>query len=179
MKRILIIIAALLISLASFGQTKVNKRMMLNSLNNKFSEADVRKVNSDTIPIFVFGGGAGLASDTAFFNNGAVAGCFFNSGSDTLHITSLRGVLKEGTGTETIDVGVKWHATFLSGSAVALNTTDLTITSTTTGTVDGTFNNNDIPPGVFVWCVLSGASKDNKPTHLSLTMTGYKVNRSY
>lgn len=179
MKRTLIIITALLIGLASYGQTKANTRIMLDSLNNKFSEADIRKVNSDTIPLFIFGGGVGLASDTAFFNNGALAGSFYNSGSDTLHITSLRGVLKEGTGTETIDVGIKWHATFLSGSAIALNTTDLTITSLTTGTVDGTFDNNDIPPGVFVWCVLSGASSDNKPTHLSLTMTGYKVNRSY
>ena len=42
MKKLLIIIAALPISLASFGQTKVNKRIMLDSLNNKASASAIR-----------------------------------------------------------------------------------------------------------------------------------------
>jgi hypothetical protein len=151
----------------------------LDMLRNYLTELRARKLDSDTIPLFIFGAGAGLTADTALFNNGALIGSFYNSGSDTLHITELRGVLKEGTGTETIAVGVKWHTTFLSGSATALNTSDLVITSITTGTVDNSFNNNDIPPGRWVWCTLSGASKDNKPTHLNLTMTGYKRNRKY
>jgi hypothetical protein len=150
-----------------------------NAVGNYITNYRARTMDSDTIPLFVFGAGAGLTADTALFNNGALIGSFYNAGSDTLHITELRGVLKEGTGTETIAVGVKWHTTFLSGSATALNTTDLTITSITTGTVDNSFNNNDIPPGRWVWCTLSGASKDNKPTHINLTMTGYKRNRKY
>lgn len=44
---------------------------------------------------------------------------------------------------------------------------------------DTSFNNNDIPPGYWVWGTISGASKDNKPTMLVLTMTGFKRNRSY
>ena len=42
MKRILIITVALLIGLVSYGQTSVNKRIMLDSLNNKASIIQVR-----------------------------------------------------------------------------------------------------------------------------------------
>lgn len=126
-------------------------------------------------PIFVFGAGGGMPTDTATFQNGVIAGAFYNSGSDTLKITSIRGVLAEGTGTETIGVQVSWHATFKSASAVNLNSSAYTITSITTGNEDTSFANDEIPPGVWVWCTLSGASANNKPTLLSLTMSGYKI----
>ena len=172
MRKILTIILTLLIGVAAFGQTKVNKRIMLESLNEKVSQ-------NDTIPLFVFGLGSGHSADTALFNNGRLAGAFYNSGSDTLYVTELRGVLVEGTGTETIDVQVSWHTNMKDVSAINLNTTALTISNMTTGTSDASFNNNGIPPGRWVWCVLSGASSGNKPTALMLTMTGYRRNRSY
>lgn len=143
------------------------------------AKVDIRKFDSDTIPLFVFGLGSGHSTDTALFNNGRLAGAFYNSGSDTLYVTELRGVLVEGTGTETIDVQVSWHANMRDVSAVDLNTSALTINNMTTGTSDVSFNNNGIPPGQWVWCVLSGASSGNKPTALMLTMTGYRRNRSY
>jgi len=143
------------------------------------AKVDIRKFDSDTIPLFVFGLGSGHSADTALFNNGRLAGAFYNSGSDTLYVTELRGVLVEGTGTETIDVQVSWHTNMKDVSAINLNTTALTINNTTTGTSDTSFNNNGIPPGRWVWCVLSGASSGNKPTALMLTMTGYRRNRSY
>lgn len=130
---------------------------------------------TDTIPLATFGAGLGLAADTACFNNGVLIGSFYNEGSDTLVITQLMGVMKEGTGTETISVQFSWHATFLSGSATNLNAAALAITSLTTGTVDVAFSNSKIPPNVFVWGILSGASKDNKPTFLSVTLSGYKI----
>lgn len=143
------------------------------------AKVDIRKFDSDTIPLFVFGLGSGHSTDTALFNNGRLAGAFYNSGSDTLYVTELRGVLVEGTGTETIDVQVSWHANMRDVSAVNLNTSAITINNMTTGTSDVSFNNNGIPPGRWVWCVLSGASSGNKPTALMLTMTGYRRNRSY
>ena len=136
-------------------------------------------LKADTIPLFIFGVGSGFSADTAIFNNGRLAGAFYNSGSDTLYVTELRGVLVEGTGTETIGVHVSWHVNMKDATATNLNTTALTVISMTTGTVDTTFDNNGIPPGVWVWCTLSGASANNKPTMLSLTMTGYRRNRSY
>lgn len=152
----------------------------LNALRpDILTEADLRKFDSDTIPLFIFGAGSGQTADTAVFNDNAIAGAFYNAGSDTLHITSLRGVLAEGTGTETIGAQVSWHATFKSGSATNLNSSAVTITSITTGDDDTSFDNNDIPPGVWVWCTLSGTSAGNRPSMLILTMTGYKINRSY
>jgi hypothetical protein len=148
-----------------------------DSLDN--AKVDIRKFDSDTIPLFVFGLGSGHSTDTALFNNGRLAGAFYNSGSDTLYVTELRGVLVEGTGTGTIDVQVSWHTNMKDVSAINLNTTALTISNMTTGTSDVSFNNNGIPPGRWVWCVLSGASSGNKPTALMLTMTGYRRNRSY
>jgi len=148
-----------------------------DSLDN--AKVDIRKFDSDTIPLFVFGLGSGHSTDTALFNNGRLAGAFYNSGSDTLYVTELRGVLVEGTGTGTIDVQVSWHTNMKDVSAINLNTTALTINNITTGTSDTSFDNNGIPPGRWVWCVLSGASSGNKPTALMLTMTGYRRNRSY
>jgi hypothetical protein len=130
---------------------------------------------ADTIPIFVFGLGGGLAADTAAFNDNAIAGSFYNAGSDTIHVTSLRGVLAEGSGTETIAVQVSWHATLKSGSATNLNTEALTITSITTGDVDTSFANSVVPPGVWVWCTISGVSAGNKPSLLILQLSGYKT----
>lgn len=136
-------------------------------------------LDSDTIPLFIFGAGSGFSADTALFNNNRLAGAFYNSGSDTLYVTELRGVLVEGTGTETIDVQVSWDANMKDGTPTNLNTSPLTVTSMTTGTSDTTFDNNGIPPGVWVWCTMTGASSGNKPTMLILTMTGFKRNRSY
>lgn len=130
---------------------------------------------ADTIPLVTFGAGTGLIADTALMNNGVLIGSFYNEGSDTLAITQLVGILKEGTGTETIAVQISWHATFLSGSATNLNAAALAITSLTTGTVDTSFANAKIPPNVFVWGILSGASASNKPTFLSVTLSGYKI----
>jgi len=139
----------------------------------------IANLKADTIPIFVFGLGSGQTADTALFNNGAIAGAFYNAGSDTLMITSLRGVLAEGTGTETIGVQVSWHATFKSGSATNLNASAYTVTSITTGDEDTSFAASTIPPNVWVWCTLSGTSAGNRPSLLILTMSGYKQNRSY
>jgi len=139
----------------------------------------LRTADSDTIPLFIFGLGSGHSSDTAIFNNGRLAGAFYNSGSDTLYVTELRGVLVEGTGTETIAVQVSWDVNMKDGTPTNLNTSALTVTSMTTGTADTTFDNNGIPPGVWVWSTLSGASANNKPTMLTLTMTGFRRNRSY
>lgn len=133
------------------------------------------RLNVDTIPLFVFGLGSGVAADTAVFNNNAIAGVFYNSGADTLHITSIRGVLSEGSGTETIGVQVSWHTTFKSGSATNLNASAYTVTSITTGDEDTSFANNEIPPNAWVWCTISGVSAGNKPSLLIVTMTGYKI----
>lgn len=130
---------------------------------------------ADTIPLVKFGLGSGLTADTAVFIDNALAGDFYNEGSDTLVITQLMGILAEGTGTETVSVQVSWHATFKSGSATKLNTNALAITSITTGTADVAFANSKIPPNVFVWCTISAVSAGNRPSYLSVTLSGFKI----
>ena len=148
---------------------------IIERLNESLSLSAIVPYLADTIPLVTFGAGTGLAADTALMNNGVLIGSFYNEGSDTLIITQLVGILKEGTGTETISVQISWHATFLSGSATSLNAAALAITSLTTGTIDTSFVNAKIPPNVFVWGILSGASTDNKPTYLNVTLSGYKI----
>jgi hypothetical protein len=144
-------------------------------LTDTVSIQSVVPMLNDTIPLVTFGIGSGATADTACFNDDRLAGAFYNEGSDTLVVTQLMGIITEGTGTETISVQISWHATFKSGSATSLNAAALAITSMTTGTADVSFTNSKIPPNVFVWCTLSGASKDNKPTFLSVTLSGYKI----
>lgn len=143
------------------------------------SLSELAPLLADTIPLFVFGLGSGVAADTAVFNDNAIAGAFYNAGSDTLMITSLHGVLAEGSGTESVSVQVSWHATFKSDSATNLNSSALAVTSLTTGTTYTSFANSTIPPGVWVWCTISGLNLGDRPSLLILTMSGYKQNRSY
>ncbi len=151
----------------------------LSTIGNGAQIGIIAPLKADTIPLFVFGLGSGVAADTAVFNANAIAGAFYNAGSDTLIVTSLHGVLAEGSGTESVSVQISWHATFKSESATNLNSSALAITSLTTGTTDTSFANSTIPPGVWVWCTLSGTSAGNRPSLLILTMSGYKQNRSY
>lgn len=170
MKKNLIVLILLISTIGIYGQ---------NTFKYEIRSPAVKAGTSDTIPQFVFGIGSGATADTACFNNNRLAGAFYHGGRDTIYITEIRGSLKEGTGTETIDVQISWDANLLDGTPTNLNTSALTITSLTSGTVDTSFDNNGIAPGNWIWCVLSGASKDNKPTALILTMTGYRRNRSY
>ncbi len=204
MKKLITLFALCLIGIGAYGQKIANlgvtttatdaSRMLINAnpANNTLTSitvanlatavlgtgedlADFVPLLTDTIPLVTFGAGAGLAADTALFNNGTLIGTFYNGGSDTLVVTSMMCVMKEGTGTETIGVQISWHATMLSGSATSINADAYTVTSLTTGNNDTAFANAKIPPGVFVWGILSGASKDNKPTFLSVTLSGYKL----
>lgn len=169
--RIIVIIGVFLLASVSLaGQ---------NTFKYEIRSPAIKAGTSDTIPQFVFGLGSGAPSDTAVFNDGRFAGAFYHGGRDTIYVTELRGSLKEGTGTETIDVQISWDANLFDATPINLNTSALTITSMTSGTVDTSFDNNGIAPGNWIWCSISGASKDNKPTGLILTMTGYRRNRSY
>jgi hypothetical protein len=142
--------------------------------------ATIMPLNSDTIDLVVFARGGGLTADTAQFNDNSIIGSWRHDGSDTLYITKVNAVLAAGTGTETVDIQVSWHATFLSGSATDLFSSAETVTDVEgTGDEFTSFADNVIPPGVRVWCMISGVSSGNRPSYLELTIYGYKVNRAY
>lgn len=130
-------------------------------------------LRTDIKPLFVFGGGGGNAADTASFTTSTNYGAFFNKDSDTLVITSLKGVIQTGSGTSTIGVQVYWNDTLLVASATKLNASDYTVNSTTVGNEDTSFANSKIPPNVYVWMMSPTISAGNKPKLLSVTLSGY------
>lgn len=147
----------------------------INMSDGDYAElSDYAVMLADTTPLKTFEFGSGLMKDTADFYNGAIKS-FYNSGSDTLAITSLMGVMAEGVGTESVGVQVSWHTTFKSGSATNLNSSAFTVTSLTTGNEDVSFANAKIPPENFVWATLSGITSGNKPSYLAANLSGYRI----
>jgi hypothetical protein len=141
---------------------------------------DLAPMLNDTIPLATFGAGAGLTADTALFNDDVLIGAFFNDGSDTLVITQMISVMYSGTGTETIAVQISWDANFIDGTPTNLGASAFVVAGAEAieggaGEVDTSFSNTKIPPNNWVWGRLSGASKDNKPTFLNVTLSGYKI----
>jgi hypothetical protein len=149
-----------------------------------FTEPEIRKADSDTIPLFVFGAGSGgLESDTALFTATNIYGAFYND-KDTIIATSLRAVLIAGTtplGTDTLAIQVFWNDTInaVFAPTARLNTNYLPVTSTTLGTEDTSFNTSIIPPGVWVFCKSTAGTTGRKPKALYVTLYGFKRNRTY
>lgn len=139
-------------------------------------------LQSDTLPLFVFGGGLGNAADSISFSDSTLYGSFFNKGSDSLIITELRAVMVAGVtplGTDTLSVQVSWDDTLRGVIVTNLNAAALPVTSTTTGTVDASFANATIPPNKWVWCTTPGVLLGRKPSALIVTLSGHKINRRY
>jgi len=102
-------------------------------------------------------------------------GSFYNSGSDSLVITEMTSVLQGTSPSVTVDI--QWHETFNSGSATHLNSTPPTITSTTTGDSDVSFDNAIIPPGVWVW--MKTPTVTTPATYISVSISGHRQNAAY
>jgi len=168
--------------LAPYATTGEVNNAIKDSIDELLASGEAGIALSDTIPLFVFGGGADNAGDTTSFTTSSIYGRFFNKGNDTLNITELRTSLSHGIGLDTCSVQIHWHATFKSGSATVLNTTAQPIgrvTGTnlalTTGNVDASFNNAKIPPNVWVWCTTPTIVTGRKPTSLIVQLSGFKT----
>jgi len=125
----------------------------------------------DTTALASFGAGAGLSTDTAAFQTTSIYGSFYNSGSDTLIVTSMRGVLQGSSPDITYKVFFNDSINVEAG-ATALVTAGSNLTNTTTGSSVTSFNATKIPPGNWIWVKTSALAA--KPTYFSLTIIGYK-----
>lgn len=139
-------------------------------------------LHADTIPIFIFGAGAGNDADSNAFTTSSKYGVFKNTGSDTIVVTELRVFTSAGKGNDTLSVDVMWNDTLSSTVATHLNTTALavgrisgTITARTVGQSDTSFNNTKIPPGYIVWCATPTIVAGRKPEMLIVQISGYKI----
>lgn len=125
----------------------------------------------DTTALASFGGGGGQAGDTIAFSTSTIYGSFYNSGSDTLIITSAQVVL-QGTSPSVL-VNLYWNDSLnVTAGATKMVAAGNTITNTATGTAITSLSNTKIPPGNWVW--LKTDTVTTKPTYLSFTLLGYK-----
>ena len=159
---------------------KINRAIVaLNSLlADTISGATLYPELADTIPLFVFGGGGGNDGDTTAITTNTLYGAFRNTGSDTLAITELRVVMEAGTtplGTDTVSVHVSWDVNLKDATPTLLNTDPLGCNSITGGTIDASFNNAKIPPGVWVWATTPGVVTGRKPSMVIMQISGYKI----
>ena len=125
---------------------------------------------ADSFCIFVFGFGS-TDKDTANAINNAEVGSFVHL-QDTLKIKSVKSLVLAGSGTETIGFQIYYGTTY--GTKVdSLFSPAITVVSHT-----GVYNIPDeatqIPPGTYVWGVISGVSSGNKPGALRSYLNVYK-----
>lgn len=131
-------------------------------------------LQTDTIPKFSFGGGTGIAGDTAWVDATAICGSLFQDGTDTAKITKMVIVL-QGT-SPTLNIDIKYGATLNSGGT-SLVSGGTTSTNTTIGTIVTSFTNSSIPPGNFIWCKISGIVIGSKPIYLNVTLLGTQTRK--
>lgn len=127
--------------------------------------------STESNTLATFGAGGGNAGDTTAFNTSTIYGSFYNSGTDSLVITSMVGVLQGTSPSVTYKVFYNTVVNNESG-ATALVTAGNALTSTTTGTTVSSFDATRIPPNVWVWVKTSTVT--TKPTYFSLSLIGYK-----
>jgi hypothetical protein len=133
---------------------------------------------ADTTTMYTWNVGIGAAGDTALFRKYAphayTYGSFFWDGSDTLYVTKLIGKVSSGG---SVSVQVSWDVNDEDATPTNLNNSAPTITSSTSGDADVSFNNNGIPPGVWVW--LSTPAVSTQPKKLRVSLIGYVKNDTY
>ena len=76
-----------------------------------------------------------------------------------------------------LTIQVSWDVNYLDATPTNLNTSAPAITSTTSGDSDTSFDNAEIPPGVWVW--LTTPTVTAQPVKLRVSVIGYKRNLSY
>jgi len=129
----------------------------------------VRKY-ADTALYFAPSIGVGNAGDTAAFTlNNVIWGVKWG-GSRSLVITKVTAVVA-GTSPD-IDLALLYDVNFKDGTPTTVFSSDMTVTSTTTGS-DATINssNDTIAPDAWLWLRVDEATK--KPTQCIINIYGY------
>jgi hypothetical protein len=159
---------------------KTDTATLSNRINLKLNISDTSAMLSpytrqkDTIPMFVFGAGSGASGDTSAFSTSALYGSFYNSGSDTILVTSLQIGLQGSS--PSINATVYYNDSLaVTAGATKLVNAGNTVTNIYTGTTVSSFDNTKIPPGNWVW--VQTGTVTTKPTFFVLTLIGYKIRR--
>lgn len=151
------------------GLRKITKANYLSDVGDYISDTIVGLTAADTILYFAPVIGAGNAGDTTLFSYGDVIWACKWDGSYDLVITKVTGVVY-GT-TPDIDVALLYDVNFRDATPTTVFSSDLTITSTTTGN-DATISANDtITPGTWIWVRIDQCTA--QPTQCIINVYGY------
>jgi hypothetical protein len=125
---------------------------------------------ADTIPFFGIAIG-GEATDTVLFSYHDYLYRYKHSGTDTLHITLVTGI---GQGTTDLDINLYKDVNMFDATPTQMLTSDLTITSTTTGDEGTVFDDAVLAPGDCFWIRVNECT--TQPTGLMVGVYGYLAN---
>lgn len=152
----------------SVGVTS-NIQDQFDDIEDAINDTVVGLTAADTILYFAPVIGAGNAGDTTLFSYGDVIWACKWDGSYDLVITKVTGVVY-GT-TPDIDVALLYDVNFRDATPTTVFSSDLTITSTTTGN-DATISANDtITPGTWIWVRIDQCTA--QPTQCIINVYGY------
>ncbi len=140
------------------------------------TDQGLNKLMVDTVHLYSFSVGTAASTDTVIIASGGEYDPQFFGGSDTAKATQLICALQTGEkvlGTDTVDVQISWDVNLSDGTPTVINSTALAVTSITTGTSDTSFDNADIPPGVWVWGTIPATVTGRKPVQVVCSVYGY------
>ncbi len=129
---------------------------------------DLVSYKTDTSLYFAPNIGMGNAGDTILFSWHDIPFRVPWDGSDTLVITSVKGVGPTGIN---IDINLYKATDISSGSPTQMLTSNLTIISTTTGSVATAFDDADLAPGDFMYIRVEECT--SQPTWCLIGIYGY------
>jgi hypothetical protein len=159
MKRIIALISTLFLGIQLFGQID--------------HEIDIIS-DANLLPIAVFGAGDGVRGSQTAFQVNKKLGAFYWSGSTSLIIDEIRGVVVQDSGTVTTGIQGYFDPNCFDGTPTTILSGTTNITSTTSGTVVTSFANATIASGNWVWFTVLTKSNGNMPVFLSITIKGHK-----
>lgn len=153
----------------------------LNAADQVLQTADatdqgLNKLMANVVLLYKFSVGTAAATDTVIIASGGEYDPMYLGGTDTAKITQLIACLQTGEkveGTDTVDVQVSWDVNLSDASPTVVNSTALGVTSITTGTSDTSFDNADIPPGVWVWGTIPATETGRIPVQVAVSVYGY------
>lgn len=129
---------------------------------------------NDTTTVAAFNLGARNILDTAYMTDSTLM-AYFHDGSDTLRITKLR-IGLQGT-SPNVTVTVYWNDSLnVTAGATKLINAGTAATNIYEGTTVTSFDNLDIPPGVWIWVKLTTVT--TRPTFFSANLIGYKKRKA-
>ncbi len=130
-------------------------------------------------PIYTFSAGHMRDIDSTIFMDGYILGSFFNRSADTIVITNVvTGIYGGANDTMRHEVMHAKQLFGMEGRTKLMGDGNIEVGADEYGygTIETTdFENDTIPPDVWVWALVKGPLEDVRPKFWSSTMSGYKI----